>query len=399
MEEPTILYGIVNGATYADNLADAVTQAQVDGYKTVYIPAGPPYELNGTKAIEIFTSGFTLAGAGVGNTVLKFSKMCGNNVPQCGIYVHPQDPALSIEGVRLVGFTIQAADISPGGPQYRLGGINITDCRGAVVERVHAQGWRGIQNQPGYGFKAYHSGQSSDIIGETVFQRCSGAACLYGIWLAGAQPMQRCSIVCASFSAPADSAGYGICVQQAKGTLVLGGEFSQYQYGICLAPPNSTINDVQLTQILGGEFQGVAKGVYIGVGAKQTQVFGVTRSGDINQVADFGTNSLILSHHVDDPYQNNALVLTHQHRSQFPLGVDVIGLMDAAVLTAPSAGVRTYKVTNVSLSKNALDDAFGHDAPPGFIGICQDGNNNYLVVKGENGQWFSSSELSRVTTP
>jgi hypothetical protein len=269
-----------------------------------------------------------------------------------------------------------------------------------VVERVSADLWDWSDpNSPGYGFKAYNSGASSAPAGKILFYRCGGIKTIYGLWLAGEQPMQRCSIVCASFSAPADSAGYGICVQQAKGTLVLGGEFSQYQYGICLAPPNSTINDVQLTQILGGEFQGVAKGVYIGVGAKQTQVFGVTRSGDINQVADFGTNSLILSHHVDDPYQNNALVLTHQHRSQFPLGVDVIGLMDAAVLTAPSAGVRTYKVTNVSLSKNALDDAFGHDAPPGFIGICQDGNNNYLVVKGENGQWFSSSELSRVTTP
>jgi hypothetical protein len=238
MPEPTTLWGIVNGATYASDLATAINQAQSDGYKTVYIPASnTPYQLDYTKIIHINTDNFTLVGAGANSTIIEFSQTCDSTC-QCGIVVGKTSG--QIQGVRLADFTVQMSTTT-GGTPYRLGGIYLKDCRGVMVERVNAKNWNWNNTQaPGYGFQAINNGAGGNKpAGGIVFYQCGCESTFYGIWLTGSStyPMNRCSIIAPSFNALTSGAqpqwvpnSYGIHIQQAKGTLILGGEFANYQY-------------------------------------------------------------------------------------------------------------------------------------------------------------------------
>jgi len=231
----TELWGIVS-VSPTDDLPQEILNAQQSGKKTVYMQAGT-YPLDYTKVIEIKTDGFTLVGAGAESTILQFSSKC-NSAYQCGIIVRPATGGSQIKGVRLADFNVQMVT-QPGGTNNRLGGIYLKDCLGAKVERVNTDDWN-WSSPAGYGFRAHNSGAVTDVLaGEITFYRCCGENTFYGIWLTGSStyPMNRCSIIAPSFNALTSGAqpqwvpnSYGIHIQQAKGTLILGGEFANYQY-------------------------------------------------------------------------------------------------------------------------------------------------------------------------
>jgi hypothetical protein len=378
----------IHVATDPQSLMTAINAANSDGLP-VYIQPGT-YDL-GSQKINITRDGFTLMGAGAKNTKLVFSRSytpTGQTDIPCGIAVGIEQE--QIKDVRLADFTVElASELNlPGSPSAveRQGGIYLRDCHGAVIERVNADGWNWNDPPfPGYGFQAYNSRiYQNKPAGGVVFHQCGGQECFYGIWLAGVQPMQRCSILNASFSAPGypigNSNGYGVYIQQAKGTLVAGGQYNGYQYGIYVAPPALLGNETQLSQIFGVGFDKVSRGVSIGDPTSQyyppeTQVFGVVSDSDLGQIVDAGIDSLVVSRIVDAPYPNRSLILSQAGKSQFPgridnpAKVDVRGTLDAAVLQAAGAGIRTHKAEEDLLQNDVLNDVFGTGLPPGFIGI------------------------------
>jgi hypothetical protein len=268
-----------------------------------------------------------------------------------------------------------------------------------VVERVSADLWDWSDpNSPGYGFKAYNSGASSAPAGKILFYRCGGIKTIYGLWLAGEQPMQRCSIIGPSFSPSGDITNWilnsiGIYVEKAKSTLVFGGEFGAYQYGIKVAPP-SFDDDNETCQIFGVKFDNVDQCVYLGdvnskIHPKKTQVFGMANSKTDDQVIDYGEDSLVVGHSVEDtPYPANSLVLSRATRSQFPLSVNVRGRVE--VFQEVNYGVRTYKTAGNSLTVSNLNTLFG-EALAGFIGVFenQGDSNTYMIVR-SGGYWYSA---------
>jgi hypothetical protein len=104
-------------------------------------------------------------------------------------------------------------------------------------------------------------------------------------------------------------------------------------------------------------------------------VFGVVSDSDLGQIVDAGIDSLVVSRIVDAPYPNRSLILSQAGKSQFPgridnpAKVDVRGTLDAAVLQAAGAGIRTHKAEEDLLQNDVLNDVFGTGLPPGFIGI------------------------------
>jgi hypothetical protein len=95
----------------------------------------------------------------------------------------------------------------------------------------------------------------------------------------------------------------------------------------------------------------------------------MTRAQDYNYVEDNGLNSFVVGHLMN----------------KLPADVEVQGLLDAAVLGAPGAGVRTHKDAREGLNKINLNDVFGTGLPPGFIGIFENQDptdlHTYVVVR------------------
>jgi hypothetical protein len=106
-------------------------------------------------------------------------------------------------------------------------------------------------------------------------------------------------------------------------------------------------------------------------------VFGVVSDSDLGQIVDAGIDSLVVSRIVDTPYPNRSLILSQAGKSQFPgridnpAKVDVRGTLDAAVLQAAGAGIRTHRAEGADLLDNILNFVFGGNLPSGFIGVFE----------------------------
>jgi len=118
-----------------------------------------------------------------------------------------------------------------------------------------------------------------------------------------------------------------------------------------------------------------------------SQVVAMTRGREGGNVEDAGVGSLVLGQGVREGTlpAEESLWLT-PNMSRFPAGVKVQGLVDAAVLQAPGAGIRTYNAEG-DLSPIDLDDAFGVQQESGFIGVYTSGDNSYLVTR-IDGDWY-----------
>ena len=161
------------------------------------------------------------------------------------------------------------------------------------------------------------------------------------------------------------------------------GEIAKFDVGIYIGEGGIEY-DTDQTQIFGPKFDIIARGIYISAGVRKTQVVAMTRAQDYNYVEDNGLNSFVVGHLMN----------------KLPADVEVQGLLDAAVLGAPGAGIRTYS-TRGELKQDTLNSAFGAQSP-GFVGIYTDSLNRRFVVARFNvslepyvDEWYHGGPLTR----
>lgn len=248
---------------------------------------------------------------------------------------------------------------------------------------MRSAGWyRSDEPQPSFGFKV-----SNTILAEPkggiVFAQCSVEDSLYGFWLGqatNARPTQRCSLLACAFRGywiqeqPVEGSR-GVYIENALGTLVLGGAIAQCEYGIYIGPSSGGNPATGRSQIIGLKFDDLSQsGVYISAEVAETQVVAAARAGG-GHVVDNGADSLVLS----------------PPASQFPVSVDILGLLNASQPNPPApAGTVTRYGTGEGYSDYLLDQAFGANLPDGFTGIYLNSATTppaYYLVTRAGGQW------------
>jgi len=196
--------------------------------------------------------------------------------------------------------------------------------------------------------------------------------------------------------------GHGVHIENAKGTLVLGGAVADYHYGVYVGP-DANGRQTRLSQIISPKFDMVDAGVYVDEGADRTQVVAMTRAAGKDHVEDHGASSLVVGQRASGTPSgdNDSLWLTRkasQFRSNVGIQgtVDVAGLVDASVPNDRNqAGTVTRYGTGDGYNDSFLNNAFGHDEthaplPDGFMGVYYDSSDPqfYLVTRADD-QWKS----------
>jgi len=160
--------------------------------------------------------------------------------------------------------------------------------------------------------------------------------------------------------------GDGIHIDNAKGTLVLGGAIAIFTNGVYIGPTVEDVKYTRLSQVIGPKFDDVDLGVYIGGdGTDQTQVIAITRANEGGHISDNGEDSLIVDHQL----------------FRIPVEAQVYGLLNASTPRDleeehPRAGTITRFGSGAGTTTYLINQAFGNTSqnplPDGFVGIYYD---------------------------
>jgi len=167
----------------------------------------------------------------------------------------------------------------------------------------------------------------------------------------------------------------GVYIENAKGTLVRGGQFAQFEYGIEVGESgmNQTLPQNTQTQIFGSKFDDVCTGVVIGANTERTQVYGVTRANSNNHVLDEGNSTIVVGHNVMDPVQDDSVLFT-QNRAHLPSSLEVEGEANfQGRVDMTQSGVLMPFITVSELTDTSLNTAFNGNPdvypPDGFVAL------------------------------